>query len=104
MRKETAEKMVIMADNSTAREIKSFEIDSAKPFEEDWKSLGDDYFEGPKGVCGPSGGDPTRTFVPFGDPKGDNSPTCPVCNGNIGENFGSDCDCDTIEIRNYYGI
>jgi len=41
------------------------DIPAARPWEEAWEHLGEDYYRSPDGawVCGPSGGDPTRTLA-----------------------------------------
>jgi hypothetical protein len=50
------------------------------------------YHDEPAGCCGPSDGNPTRTYVKFGTPFGDNIPCCPICQGSLVDREGA-CLC-----------
>lgn len=103
---ENVKKVILIADNSPVSAGISQEIDAHLPWEEDWEHLGDDYFwKADIGVCGPSGGDPTRTFVPFGDME-ENIPHCPVCQGNLKGNgsAGEDCLCFFEAVKEHFGL
>lgn len=91
-----AEKIIIITNMGKGSE----DIKSDVPHDEDWEPLGDDYYLSPDGgVCGPSIGDPYRTYV-----TKENFPCCPICNDWVSPDDLYGCQCQIEEIKEYYGL
>ena len=98
---ENAEKAIWLADYQAG--CGEFLIDSQAVYGSDFVPLGNDFFQSEKGIAGPSGGNPERTFLPFGNPAFDRWPYCPVCHGDF-YTSDSPCLCEMQGIKDFYGV
>lgn len=101
MRIVEAKKAVIIMENEPWLNADTIQADV--PIEENWKPIGEDYFESENGICGPPKRNDMRIFIDF-----DRMPKCPLCNGSISTDDTTgilgQCSCVLQDIKGNYRI